>query len=67
MAMLRTRRTPALWWAGIVVGTAVVVLAFRRYAWVELATVFAAFVLLSGVNRRRYIVSIASRGCRRAS
>ena len=34
--------------------------AFRRYAWVELATVFTAFVLLSGVNRRRYIVSIAA-------
>ena len=25
-----------LWWAGIIVGTAVVALAFRRYAWVEL-------------------------------
>ena len=41
-----------LWMAGIVVGTAVVMLAFRRYAWVELATVFAAFVLLSGANRQ---------------
>ena len=38
----RSRQTQALWWAGIVVGTAVVALSFRRYAWVELATVFAA-------------------------
>lgn len=60
MAMLRTRRTRMLWWAGIIVGTAVVVLAFRRYAWVELATVFTAFVLFSGVSRRRYLVSIAA-------
>ena len=59
MAMLRTHRSRTLWMAGIAVGTAVVVLAFRRYAWVELATVFAAFVLFSGVNRRRYLVSIA--------
>lgn len=60
MVMLRVRRTKALWCAGIIVGTAVVALAFRRYAWVELATVFTAFVLLSGVNRRRYIVSIGA-------
>jgi hypothetical protein len=60
MVMLRTRRTPLLWWAGILVGTAVVALAFRRYAWIELATVFTAFVLFSGVNRRRYMVSIGA-------
>ena len=60
MAMLRTGGRGALWMAGIVIGTAVVILAFRRYAWVELATVFAAFVLLSGANRRRYLVSIAA-------
>ena len=59
MALLRTNRTRPLWMAGIAVGTAVVVLAFRRYAWVELATVFGAFILFSGVNRRRYLVSIA--------
>jgi hypothetical protein len=59
MAMLRTRRTRALWWAGITIGTAVVVLAFRRYAWIELAIVFAAFVALSGASRRRYVISIA--------
>lgn len=58
MAMLRTNRSRFLWSAGILVGTSVVVLAFRRYAWVELATVFAAFVLFSGANRRRYLVSI---------
>lgn len=58
MAMLRTRRTPWLWWAGIAVGTSVVALAFRRYAWVELAVVFAAFLLLSGASRRRYLVAI---------
>jgi hypothetical protein len=58
MAMLRTNRSRFLWTAGILVGTSVVVLAFRRYAWVELATVFAAFVLFSGANRRRYLVSI---------
>ena len=62
MAMLRTRRTRFLWMAGIVIGTAVVILAFRRYAWVELATVFAAFVMLSGANRRRYLASIAAVG-----
>jgi O-antigen ligase len=62
MAMIRTRRTRFLWMAGIVVGTAVVILAFRRYAWVELATVFGAFVMLSGANRRRYLVSVAAVG-----
>ena len=60
MAMLRTHRSRFLWMAGVAVGTSVVVLAFRRYAWVELAAVFAAFVLFSGVNRRRYVVSIAA-------
>ena len=59
MAMLRTHRSRFLWMAGVAVGTSVVVLAFRRYAWVELAAVFAAFILFSGVNRRRYVVSIA--------
>ena len=59
MAMLRTRRTRWLWLLGIGVCTAAVVLAFRRYAWVELATVFGAFVVLSGVNRRRYLMAIA--------
>ncbi len=44
---------------GDLVGTSVVALAFRRYAWVELAIVFAAFVLLlSGASRRRYLVAI---------
>lgn len=62
MAMLRTRRTRFLWMCGIAVGTAVVALAFRRYAWVELATVFGAFVVLSGGNRRRYLMSIAAVG-----
>ncbi len=60
MAMLRTHRSRFLWMAGVAVGTSVVVLAFRRYAWVELAAVFAAFILFSGVNRRRYVVSIAA-------
>jgi O-antigen ligase len=58
MAMLRLRRTRLLWWAGIAIGTSVVALAFRRYAWVELAVVFAAFVLLSGASRRRYLLAI---------
>ena len=59
LAMLRTRRTPALWWMTIAVGTMVVVLAFRRYAWVEIGTVFAVFLLLSGKNRMKYIVGVA--------
>jgi O-antigen ligase len=60
MAMLRTGRTRVLWWLGIAAGTAVVVLAFRRYAWVELVMVFAVFVVFSGVNRRKYLLSIVT-------
>lgn len=63
LAMLRTRRTPALWWMTIAVGTMVVVLAFRRYAWVEIGTVFAVFLLLSGKNRMKYIVGVLGVTC----
>jgi len=59
MAMLRTRRSPALWWLTIAICTMVVVLAFRRYAWIELGTVFAVFLLISGHDRRRYLMGAA--------
>lgn len=58
-ALLRTGKTRWLWWSGILVGTAVVLLAFRRYAWVEIGTVLGAFVVFSGANRRKYLVGIA--------
>jgi hypothetical protein len=58
LAMLRTRYTPLLWWAGVAIGTMVVVLAFRRYAWVELATVFGVFALLSGRDRKKYLKGV---------
>ncbi len=58
LAMLRTRYTRLLWWAGVAIGTVVVVLAFRRYAWVELATVFGVFALLSGRDRRKYLKGV---------
>jgi O-antigen ligase len=58
LAMLRTRRMVGLWRLAIIVDTMVVVLAFRRYAWVELAGVLAVFVFLSGRNRRRYVLGI---------
>lgn len=58
LAMLRTGRTKALWWAGTGIGTAVVLLSFRRYAWVELAGVAAVFVLFSGRGRSRYITGL---------
>ena len=56
LAMLRTGRTRWLWWSAVAVGTAVVVLAFRRYAWVEIAVVFGSFLLFSGANRRKYLL-----------
>jgi O-antigen ligase len=58
LALLRTRQTRWLWWSGIAVGTAVVLLAFRRYAWVEIGTVFGVFLVFSGVNRRRYLFGL---------
>ena len=60
LAMLRTRRSPALWWLTIAIGTMVVVLAFRRYAWVEIGTVFGVFLLLSGKNRMKYVAGIVT-------
>jgi hypothetical protein len=54
LAMLRTRRSPLLWYAGAALCTALVVLSFRRYAWVELAIVFAVFLIISGPERGRY-------------
>jgi hypothetical protein len=59
LALLRTGRTRWLWWAGILVGTAIVLLAFRRYAWAEIGTVFGTFLVFSGANRRRYLVGLA--------
>lgn len=59
LAMLRTGRTRWLWGLGILLPSAVVVLGFRRYAWVELGIVFGVFLLLSGRNRGRYIAGIA--------
>ena len=58
LAMLRSGRSRLLWLAGITIGTAIVMLAFRRYAWVELAIVAAFFPLLSK-RRARYLKAAA--------
>ncbi len=52
LAMTRTQRTPLLWWFTVASCTMVVVLGFRRYAWLELATVFGVYLVLSG---RKYL------------
>jgi O-antigen ligase len=60
LAMIRLRYSPLLWYAGIAVGTAVVLLSFRRYAWVELAVVFGVFLAFGGGDRRKYIQGAAA-------
>ena len=56
LAMLRTRRSRSLWVFGALVGTAVVALGFRRYAWVELGVVYGVFLLLTDrTSRRQYL------------
>ncbi len=52
LAMSRTGRTSWLWWFTVASGSMVVVLGFRRYAWVELAAVFGVYLVLSG---RKYL------------
>jgi|tagenome__1003787_1003787.scaffolds.fasta_scaffold20975321_2 hypothetical protein len=56
LAFLRTRRLRLLWCTGILVGTIVVVLGFRRYAWVEIGVVFAMFALFAARRDKRYLV-----------
>jgi len=58
LVMLRSGRTPNFWWGAVALGTAVVVLSFRRYAWIELGVVFAFFITLSVRYRHRYLVGI---------
>ena len=56
MALLRARRNTTLFWWAIALCASVVLLSFRRYAWVELGTVFVLFALFSsGHHRRTYI------------
>jgi O-antigen ligase len=59
LAMLRSGRISWLWWLAIAIGTAVVLLSFRRYAWLEIGTVAAVFVLFAHRGRMRYIIGLA--------
>ena len=57
LAMLRTRRSRSLWLFGALVGTAVVALGFRRYAWVELGVVYGVFLLLIAIGTLETAIS----------
>jgi hypothetical protein len=60
VAMSRTGRSRMLWWFTVVVCSMVVVLGFRRYAWLELASVFGMYLLLSGRRNLRAPLVIAA-------
>ncbi len=50
--MTRWGRSRVLWWFTIATCSMVVILGFRRYAWIELAAVFGVFLILAG---RKYL------------
>jgi O-antigen ligase len=58
LAMLRAGRSKLLWVIGIGAGAGVTLLAFRRFAWIELVIVFAVFVVISLRARRRYLIGV---------